>query len=106
MTLFTRTDIVVELRWKVRVDDSTQYATIFAYDIAWSPLDGVYYEYNERPVATLQRKRVLGMGPPWRMFDLAGIEIGDGVIGPHTALIKLKRIAFALAATQDDEVAA
>lgn len=104
--IITKSMLDLGIRFSVDINTWTQYATIYRCDIEWNGKTQSFDELNERPVATLQRRRVIESGPAWRMYDLAGIEIADGFIGPHTAMIKLKRIAFALAATQDDEVAA
>jgi hypothetical protein len=67
-----------------RIDGATQYSTVRGPD--------------GRPMATLQRKRVMESGPAWRMFDTAGIEIGNGYDFPHRALRDLVRISNELAA--------
>jgi hypothetical protein len=71
---------------KVEITQATQYATIYSDD--------------DRPVATLQRARVYAPRgtPNWRMYDTAGIEIGDGYALAGAAVSDLIRIRRELAA--------
>lgn len=63
------------------VNPSVQYAT-------------VYDRETSRPVATLQRRRVIAPAgePAWRLFDTGGIEIGNGYDMAGAALRDLERI--------------
>lgn len=59
----------------------------------------VYDREADRPVATLQRRRVIAPAgePNWRLFDTAGIEIGSGFDRSYAALRDLERIRRELA---------
>lgn len=61
----------------VDVDASTQSATVRNVS-------------DDRPIATLQRRRVLAQGPEWRLYDTAGLEVGSGF--PRASLA-LRQIA-------------
>jgi len=73
--------------FQVEIDSSTQYATVYCcYTTKW-PIE----EKHEKPIATLIRKRVIEQGPHWRLYNLAGQEIGDGFSFAISALKYLAR---------------
>lgn len=61
----------------VETSPATQWATV--------------YRDDDKPAATLARRRVYSDGPEWRAYALTGAEIGDGFDSPIGAMRAVAR---------------
>lgn len=75
------------------INDATQYATIYLHR------DGE----QERPIATLQRRRVYGRGPAWTAFTLDGQLVRTWMLN-HPGDYLLRTLAYTLFGSAADAI--